>query len=148
MASKRVPIKFNELEPRGRGAVVRTREEIESENRELEARRSRKPENQSAINPDSLLSVSTEVGEEQGRANRALYEKVTYRISPEAVEAVDEIKRLMRRVHGIKATREEIAEAAILEALAEYLERRRDSKVVSRLSGNPESRPTAGRAPR
>ncbi len=106
MTRKRLPIRFNELEARGRGAVVRTREEIEAEEQMLARQVSGNPENQNSDNPDLQTSGFMVSGRVGGSIDRSLYEKVTYRISPDAVEAIDEIKRGMRRQHGIKVTRE------------------------------------------
>lgn len=137
MVRKRTPLRFDELEPRGRGAVIRTREEIEAEDRILASQLSGKPETRSASNPDSRVSGFPAGGSDV--VNRAQYEKVTYRISPDAVEAIDEIKRIMRRHHGVKVTREEIAEVAILHALKECQDNQKDGIVVSWLSGKPEN---------
>ncbi len=143
MVRKRTPLRFDELEPRGRGAVIRTREEIVAEERILESHLSGKPEIHSSSNVDSRISSSPVGGPIQEGINRAQYEKVTYRISPDAVEAIDEIKRIMRRHHGIKVTREEIAEVAILHALKECQENQKDGIVISWLSGKPENQETA-----
>jgi hypothetical protein len=66
--------------------------------------------------------------------NRSKYPKATYRLSPEAVEAIDEAKRLLRRRHQIKASLEEIAEEAILAAYRDLLENQHASFLVSKLS--------------
>lgn len=138
MAKRRDPIRFNELEPRGRGAIVRTRAEIEAEEVLLANQLSGNAESQHGARPatQTFGLPDSESGSE--RANRTLYEKVTYRISPEAVEAIDEIKRLMKRIHGIKVTREEIAEAAFLEALRDFQENQERSFLAGRLSRKPE----------
>ncbi len=87
--AKRPVFIFPELESRGRHAILRTTEEVSSE---LDA-----------------LAVAEDAKERI---------KVTYRFRADAVEAVEDIRRLLRREHGVrKVTREDIAQAAVLEAL-------------------------------
>lgn len=134
MARKRQPIKFDELETRGRGAILRSREEIEAEEATLAGQNAGIPASQNsgtqAYQSSGLHSSPT--------GSRAGYQKVTYRISPEALEAIDEIKRILRRQYGIKAALEEIAEEAILAALEDLEENKQTSILVNKFSGEPE----------
>jgi hypothetical protein len=114
MARKRQPLTFSELEARGRGAILRTREEIEAEEAALAQGITQLPDTQISGFPETRTPGNPETGP---RVGRAAYQKVTYRISPEAVEAVDQIRRLLRQNHGLRVSREEIAEAALLHAL-------------------------------
>jgi hypothetical protein len=88
--SKRPAFVFPELESRGRRTILRSTEEVSAE-----------------------LSALQQVEEEPKERV-----KVTYRFQPEAVEAVEDIRRMLRRQHGVrKVNREDIAQAAVLEAL-------------------------------
>lgn len=89
---KRPTFVFPELESRGRRTILRSAEEVQAE-------------------LDTLAQRAEET-EEKERV------KVTYRFRPEAVEAVEDIRRLLRRKHGVrKVNREDIAQAAVMEAL-------------------------------
>ena len=90
MAKPRRPVFiFPELESRGRQAILRTTEEVSAE-----------------------IDALAEVEEPQERV------KVTYRFRAEAVEAVEDMRRILRREYGVrKVNREDIAQAAVLEAL-------------------------------
>ena len=64
-------------------------------------------------------------------------EKVTYRFHPEGKYAVEDMKTILIRKHGIKASLEEIAEEAILLAYEDLLENQNASKLANRLSSMP-----------
>ena len=64
-------------------------------------------------------------------------EKVTYRFHPEGKYAVEDMKTILIRKHGIKASLEEIAEESILLAYEDLLENQNASKLANRLSGMP-----------
>ena len=86
---KRPVFIFPELESRGRRAILRTTEEVSAE-------------------IDALAAAE----EPKERV------KVTYRFRADAVEAVEDIRRILRREYGVrKVNREDIAQAAVLEAL-------------------------------
>lgn len=94
---KRPSFAFPELESRGRRAILRSAEEVQAELEALD---------RTAVEVDAPKRV-----------------KVTYRFLPEAVEAVEDIRRLLRRNHGVrKVNREDIAQAAVLEALRQLEE--------------------------
>lgn len=67
-------------------------------------------------------------------------EKVTYRFHPQAKYAIDDIKTILARKLGIKASYELIAEEAILIAYEDLLENQNASKLVKRLSRMPENK--------
>jgi hypothetical protein len=69
--------------------------------------------------------------------NRVPTEKVTYRFHPEAKYAVEDMKSLLERKHGIKASLEEIAENCILIAYDDLLELQNTSKLAIKLSSIP-----------
>jgi hypothetical protein len=92
------------------------------------------PENQHAEVP-AFQPASMPDSEPNG--NRTHYPKATYRLSPEAIEAIDEAKRILRRHHQVKASLEEIAEEAILAAYRDLLENQHASFLVNKLSRKP-----------
>ena len=67
-------------------------------------------------------------------------EKVTYRFHSEGKYAVEDMKTILIRKHGIKASLEEIAEESILMAYEELLENQHSSKLANRLSSMPENK--------
>ncbi len=142
MPSKRQPISFPELEPKGRGAILRSAEEVAAEEQLLETQEAGMPESQhfnipdtqKAGIPESQLSGSQEI---QDGGNRADYPKATYRLSPETLDAIDDAKRILRRQHGIKVTLEEIAEEAIQAAYRDLLDHQEASILASKFSGKP-----------
>ena len=67
-------------------------------------------------------------------------EKVTYRFHAEGKYAVEDMKTILARKHGIKASLEEIAEACILLAYEDLLENQHASKLASRLARPPENK--------
>jgi hypothetical protein len=102
--AKRPVFIFPELETRGRGAILRTNQEVAAE-------------------IDALHEAEEEPKERI---------KVTYRFPPEAVEAVEDIRRILRRQHGVrKVNREDIAQAAVMEVLRD-LEERGDASFIVR----------------
>lgn len=156
MANKRRPITFPELDdiqPKGRGAILRTPEEIEAENQEQAVQHSGNQENQNAVNPGIK---KTSIPETHGagtpenqhssdpviqqNGKRAGYPKVTYRLSLDAIDAVEDIKRTLRRQYSIKVNLEEIAEEAILAAYNDFLENQKNSILVRKFSGKPENK--------
>src|ERR1035437_8182189 len=102
MAKKRPPMSFPELEPKGRNTILRSIEEVRGEEALVESQETGKPGNQQTSMPES-----------QNTGSRAEYTKVTYRLSPEAIDAINEVKRVLRREYKIKASLEEIAEEEI-----------------------------------
>jgi hypothetical protein len=100
------------------------------------------PENQHTEIPASQESVTPacqhpSTADSEPNGNRTHYSKATYRLSPEAIEAIDEAKRILRRHHQIKASLEEIAEEAILTAYRDLLENQHASFLVNKLSRKP-----------
>ena len=67
-------------------------------------------------------------------------EKVTYRFHAEGKYAVEDMKTILARKHGIKASLEEIAEESILLAYEELLENQNASKLANRLARTPENK--------
>ncbi len=141
MASKRQPLTFTELEPKGRSAVLRSREEIEADEAVLAGQDAGIPVFQHSsdlVVPTSGSQASAGRSSPRGGVNRADYPKVTYRISPEALEAIDEVKRILRRKYGVRITLEEIAEEAILMVLQDVEKNRDSSFLVNKFAGKPE----------
>ena len=118
MANKRPPLSFPELEHRGRGAILRTAEEVQAEQEMMVSQDAGKPARQQAT-----------VGESQESRVKA-----TYRISNEAAEAIEETKRLLRRKYQIKVPVERIAQEAILAAYEDLVQNERDSMLVNKFA--------------
>jgi hypothetical protein len=66
-------------------------------------------------------------------------EKVTYRFHPEGKYALEDMKTLLERKHGVKASLGEIAEESILLAYEELIENPKASKLAIRLASEPET---------
>ena len=69
--------------------------------------------------------------------DRTAYPKATYRISPEAVEALEDAKRTLRRTYKLKATLEEIAETALIAIYADLMDNKDSSILVNQFAGDP-----------
>ena len=105
--SKRPTFTFPELEGRGRRTILRSAQEVSTELEALERQQ------------------AEEAASQMERV------KVTYRFEPAAVEAVEDIRRILRREHGVrKLNREDIAQAAVFEALRRLEEEGADSFLV------------------
>ena len=134
--AKRPAVSFPELEARGRRAILRTPEEVHAEEELLESQHSNVPESQKA-SISERQNAGTPALLQDG--NRALYRKATYRLSSDALDAIDEAKRLLWRQYRLRVSREEIAEGAILAAYHDLLENQNASTLVHQLSSKPEN---------
>ncbi len=108
----------------------------------LENQKSGKPEIQHASNMASQKAGNTEIrqaGKTKVPDHITATEKVTYRFHSEGKYAVEDMKTILARKHGIKASLEEIAEEAILIAYEDLLENQNASKLANRLSRIPEN---------
>jgi len=76
-------------------------------------------------------------------SNVTATEKVTYRFHAEGKYAVEDMKTILGRKHGIKASLEEIAEASILMAYEDLLENQQTSKLAHWLSRMPANKKTS-----
>ena len=91
------------------------------------------PASQNSGKPDSQQTGITTVP-----AQVTATEKVTYRFHAEGKYAVEDMKTILIRKHGIKASLEEIAEESILIAYEDLLENQHASKLASRLARKQE----------
>ena len=164
MANKRRPLTFSELDelqPKGRGAILRTPEELEAEKHLLENEKAGKPELQETVKQEIQLDGIQEIQKTRKPAsqipsntesspvrNRANYPKVTYRLSFEAIDAIEDMKRILRRQYGVKVNLEEIAEEAILAAHRDLLEKQKSSNLVKKFSGKLDIKKTRSRSER
>ncbi len=89
------------------------------------------PVKQQAVKPANQLSPK-----------RSSFQKVTYHLSPEAIDAIEDAKRILRREYDSKTTLEEIAEIAILEAYNDLIKNQQTSKLVNQITSKPESHKT------
>ena len=110
-------------------------EKLENQNSsKLEIKNSRKPEIQNVGKPEIQ-----QTGKPKSLANPVPTEKVSYRFHAEGKYAIEDMKMILARKHGIKASLEEIAEACILLAYDDLLENQNASKLASRLARTPEN---------
>ena len=142
MTNRRPKISFPELEARGKHAILRSSEEVRAEEEMLASQDAATPEIQDSSMPanqqsGTISSRELEASPAQHADRRDSYTKVTYRISTQALDAIEDAKRLLRRQYGVKVSLEDIAEQAILAAYADLLENQHASTLVSQLAGNP-----------
>jgi len=86
------------------------------------------------------ITASQHAGKITVPAHITATEKVTYRFHAEGKYAVEDMKTILARKHGIKASLEEIAEESILLAYEELLENQNASKLANRLARTPENK--------
>jgi hypothetical protein len=132
---KRPPLSFPELEHRGAGAILRSAEEVQTEEEMLARQQPGMP----AENKPSSLARDV-AAEAPGSTSRTSYPKATYRLRPETLEAIDDAKRILRRQHGIKVSLEDIAEEAILAAYTDLLENQQTSMLAMQLASKQANR--------
>ncbi|GEM_PF-6770953 len=142
MTNRRPKISFPELEARGKHAILRSSEEVRAEEAMLASQDAAISESQDArlpANQQSGTSAARELESSiaQRADNRDSYTKVTYRISTQALDAIEDAKRLLRRQYGVRVSLEDIAEQAILAAYTDLLENQHASTLVSQFAGNP-----------
>ena len=151
--AKRPAVSFPELEGRGRRAILRTPEEVQAEKELLERQDAGIPDVRETSSPDTqhagmpeIQHASTPEGqsarppESWHDCGRASYPKATYRLSPDALDAIEDAKRMLRRRYHLRVSLEDIAEEAILEAYRDLLKHQESSTLVSRLSRKPVNR--------
>ena len=109
----------------------------------LASQHSGKPAFQQAGKPESQqtgIPASQQTGKTRVATNTTSTEKVTYRFHSEGKYAVEDMKTILSRKHGIKASLEEIAEEAILLAYEDLLANQHSSKLANRLARTPENK--------
>src|SRR5690349_291867 len=79
------------------------------------------------------------IPENQKYEKRDLYDKATYRLCDEAIDAVADAKKELKRKYKLKVNLEEIVETAILHAYSDLIENGEKSLLVSKYSGKPEN---------
>jgi hypothetical protein len=105
-----------------------------------------KPETQLAGKPAIQKTSKPETqhaGKVEIQQNITATEKVTYRFHPEGKYAIEDIKTILSRKLGIKASCELIAEEAILIAYEDLLANQHASKLAKRLARKPASQKTS-----
>lgn len=139
--AKRRPVSFPELDtPKGKGAILRSAEEVDAEQQLLESQETWEQENKLSGSQESLY---TNIPGSQQSGNRTDYAKATYRLSSEALEAIDDAKRVLRRRYQVKVTLEEIAEEAILAVYQDLLDNQQSSILVNKFTGKKGRRKTS-----
>src|SRR5215217_4846249 len=109
----------------------------------LANQQSGKPAFQQTGNPESQHSgipANQQTGKTEVAPNTTASAKVTYRFHPEGKYAVEDMKTILERKHGIKASLEEIAEECILLAYEDLLANQQSSKLANRLARTPENK--------
>jgi hypothetical protein len=104
---------------------------------------SRVPANQKAsklASQTSGMPANQQTGKTTVPDHVTATEKVTYRFHSEGKYAVEDMKTVLARKHGIKASLEEIAEESILLAYEDLLENQHASKLASRLARTPDNK--------
>jgi hypothetical protein len=89
-----------------------------------ETQKSRIPENPALVKP----------------AKREFYTKATYRLCDEALDAIEDAKKILKRQFGLKVNLEEIVETAVLAAYKDLSERQEKSTLVTTYAGIPENK--------
>jgi hypothetical protein len=97
------------------------------------------PETQKPGLPENHISRNQEI---QNTTKREFYTKVTYRICDEAVDALEDAKKHLKRQYKLKVNMEEIVETAIIEIYKNLTQKGEKSVLVSKYSGNPEDQNT------
>ena len=114
---------------------------IKSQNAGMpEIQKARMPANKKSSKLASQTSGKQEIqqtGKIKIPENITATEKVTYRFHAEGKYAVEDMKTILIRKHGIKASLEEIAEESILIAYEDLLENQNASKLANKLSRMP-----------
>jgi hypothetical protein len=91
-----------------------------------EIQKSRIPENQTTSKP----------------GKREFFTKATYRLCDEALDAIEDAKKVLKRQYGLKVNLEEIVETAVLSAYKDLADNKEKSTLVTKYSGNPENQKT------
>jgi len=102
-----------------------------------------KPDIQHASNPAIQTSGTTalqQAGKMIAPDHITATEKVTYRFHSKGKYAIEDIKTILARKYGIKASLEEIAEESILIVYEDLLENKNASKLANRLARTPENK--------
>jgi protein tyrosine/serine phosphatase len=76
--------------------------------------------------------------EPQKFVKREFFTKATYRLCDEALDAIEDAKKILKRQYKIKVNLEEIAEEAILAAYKDLLNKQEKSILVTTFSGKQE----------
>jgi hypothetical protein len=112
-----------------------------------EIQKTRKPDIKQTSLPEFLNSgfpdnQKARIQEIQNVTKREFYTKVTYRICDEAVDALEDAKKHLKRQYKLKVNMEEIVETAIIELYKDLTQQGEKSVLVSKYSGNPEDQNT------
>jgi hypothetical protein len=109
----------------------------------LASQQSGKPAFQQTSKPEIQhpgIPANQQTGNTRVATNTTSTEKVTYQFHSEGKYAVEDMKTILSRKHGIKASLEEIAEESILLAYEDLLANQQTSKLANRLARTPENK--------
>ncbi len=104
--------------------------------RNQEFQNSRKLENQNAIIPETQKTRTPKNLVLQKPAKREFFTKATYRLCDEALDAIEDAKKILKRQYGLKVNLEEIVETAVLETYKDLSDNKDRSILVTKHSGN------------
>ena len=96
MARKRPPISFPELEHRGRGAILRSAEEVQAEQALLEAEQTNPPDGRArvaepSVNKSTSPQVDQTTNPQTGKSAKPLVEKYTTHLRPATIKAIKRV---------------------------------------------------------
>src|SRR5690349_19083031 len=73
-------------------------------------------------------------------AKREFFTKATYRLCDEALDAIEDAKKILKRQYSLKVNLEEIVETAVLDAYQDLAKNKEKSNLVATYSGIPENK--------
>lgn len=101
---------------------------------------SQEPRNPALQEPRKPVSQESVKPGTQGTPKRATYPKQTFNIHPDIVDMLEEAKRLLRRQHAIKTSKEEITEIAIEQLCLDFQHKKENSVLIQKLRATQEPR--------
>ena len=102
-----------------------------------------KPQRQdvpSSGNPDIQNTSIPDNPVLQKPAKREFFTKATYRLCDDALDAIEDAKKTLKRQFVLKVNLEEIVETAVLEAYKDLSEKGEKSALVTKYSSIPENK--------
>jgi hypothetical protein len=98
--------------------------------------------NQVSFNSGNPELKNSRIPEIRMVATREFYQKATYRLSDDALVALEDAKKILKRNYGLKVNLEEIVESSILYAFEDLIEKKEKSLLLSKYSGKQENQKT------
>jgi hypothetical protein len=132
------------LEEKGKSTTLKPQTAKEENSGIPEIKKTRNQENKNSRNLENKLSSNPEnqnsgIPENKNYPKREFFTKATYRLCDEALDALEDAKRILKRKYNAKVNLEEIVETAILEVHKDLIQNEEKSQLVSKYSGNQEN---------